>query len=87
MAGKVLEVPTMKAKVLACLLFAFALILGFSFGTYGTKTVHAQTKIVIPKSWGACRSFWPGFIAFEASDGTVRITDTTGKVLEEIDRQ
>ena len=66
---------------------------GYFLSKIGSKEVHAQTHVIIPKSWGHCigslsKSGGAVGLLFEDSNGVVRLVDLgSGNAVLVFDRQ
>ena len=80
----------MKKRLL--ILGALLLASGYFLRKIGGKVVHAQTHVLIPKSWGHCigslsKSGGAVGLLFEDSNGIVRLVDLgSGKAVLVFDR-
>ena len=61
---------------------------GYIAGNYRVSVVHAQqTTGTVPRSWGPCKGSLERGLVFEASDGTVRVTNSHGELVLQFNRQ
>jgi hypothetical protein len=77
------------SKKIHILLMALLLIAtGYIAGNYRIPVVHAQQNTaVVPKDWGTVKGSVDAYLIFEASDGTIRITTMSGKLMGQVNRQ
>jgi hypothetical protein len=81
----------MKKRLLV--LGALLLVAGYFLGRVGSREVHAQTHVSIPRSWGRCigslsKSGGAAGLLFEDSNGVVRLVDLgSGNAILVFDRQ
>jgi hypothetical protein len=65
-----------------------AVLASLSLMTYRPSVVRAQEITAIPKVWRTCKgSTATGQLIFEATDGTIHLTDNLGNDVLEIPRK
>ncbi len=66
-----------KSFILASVLLAAALALGYIAGQVGLSSVSAQTNRLVPRTYGSLNSGSSNLLYFEAADGTSASTMLT----------